>query len=153
MSYTAHWWLYTVLDARKKSLICEHRSKQAASGLATRARPSALGNVQLSMCTLPVEHVHACRWECSRTLQHVHTFSWACACLQVSIHIPTLQHVHTSSWACAHIQVTMCTYTPVNVYTFSWACACFQLSMHMYTSACAHFKLSMCMLAGEHTHT
>ena len=23
----------------------------------------------------------------------------------------------------------------------------------MYTSACAHFQLSMCMLAGEHTHT
>ena len=26
------------------------------------------------------------------------------------------------------------------------------LSWRMYTSACAHFQLSMCMLAGEHTH-
>ena len=36
-------------------------SRQAASGLATRARPSVLGNVHFSMCTLPVEHVHASR--------------------------------------------------------------------------------------------
>ena len=27
------------------------------------------------------------------------------------------------------------------------------LSWEMYTSACAHFQLSMCMVASEHTHT
>ena len=59
------------------------QGRQAASGLATRARPSALGNVHFSMCTLPVEHVHASR--CAS----VH--------FQLSMCTPTLEHAHAST--------------------------------------------------------
>ena len=98
---------------------------------------------QLSMCTLctlPIEHMHASRWACTHTGKHVHPVE----------HI-TLQH--------AHVQLSMCT-LPV-AHAHAWECACFQLStctmplehVHKVTWACARFRLSTRTLFGEHMHT
>ena len=107
----------------------------------------ACARFQLSICTLPVEHVHTFSWAYAHftsTHQHVHASVEHVHASVEHVHI-TVEHVHTPSWAYTRFQVSMCTlHTYTSTYThLSWGCARFSWGCANFSWACAHSQLSI----------